>query len=95
MIIKCTLSLPEHTTIIDQYHHYFGSDNWYEMEWAYPALPRTGEKVEGKTLDRLLPGHLHQQGLLPDIWQIADILWCEREGAIFPLIHFIGKWITN
>ncbi len=54
MIIKLTLSLPEHNTLIEGYHELFSEDVTYEINWDCAAIPGVGDFIDGAMINPLL-----------------------------------------
>ncbi len=94
MIILFTLSLPEHTTIIEDYEHIFGEQQFYEVNWEASVLPRTGENIEGAILNSFIEHVMDDKDNLPKRWQIMHIHWIRREEKMLPVVHVVGKWDT-
>lgn len=92
MVIVFTMSLPEHTTIIENYNQIFGENKLYEVEWTFPVLPRIGENIDGEILNGMIEGVMKDKENLPLRWQITDIRWIAGLDRIFPIIHVVGKW---
>ncbi len=92
MVVVFTLSLPEHTTIIENYGQIFGDHIYYDVDWSFPVLPRIGENVDGPILNDKIEGVLKDKDNLPSRWQITDIRWMLKEGRVIPIMHVVGKW---
>ena len=92
MTIAFTLSMPEHTTIIEHYEQILGDNIMYHLEWAYNVLPRIGENIDGPILNQFLQEVMKAKENLPMRWHVTDVKWSEVEGILLPVIHTVAKW---
>lgn len=92
MTVAFTLSLPEHTTIIEHYDQLFGEHKTYELDWSHPAIPRIGDNVDGPILNVFIDHVMKAKENLPMRWQVTDIKWIKEESGLLPLLHVVGKW---
>lgn len=90
MIIEFSLSAPDQSHLVDDYHQHFDASVWYQMEWAYPEMPRAGELVDAGLIFELLNGRVDTT-LLPGVWSIVSVVWLREGGAIVPKFHVVGK----
>lgn len=92
MTIAFTMSLPEHTTIIENYEQIFGEHTLYKMEWNFPEMPRIGENVDGAILNVFIDHVLKDKENLPLRWHITDVKWINEASNLMPVLHVVGKW---
>jgi hypothetical protein len=92
MLILCTLNLPEHTTIIENYPQILGELVLYPIEWPLNTLPRIGESLDGEIVNGHISAALKDSENLPQRWQITDVKWIMQEGQLCPMLHLVGKW---
>ena len=91
MIIKLTLSLPEHNTLIEGYHELFSEDVAYTIEWDYPVIPGVGDFIHGEIINPLLAEKVNNKDYLPPKWHVTDKLW-RSEGGIVPVLAAVGRF---
>lgn len=91
MIIKLSLSLPEHNTLIEGYHELFSEDVTYEIEWDCTAIPGVGDFIDGAVINPLLADKVNNRDYLPPKWHVTDRLW-KSEGKIVPVLAAVGRF---
>ncbi len=91
MIIKLTLSLPEHNTLIEGYHELFSEDVTYAIDWDYPVIPGVGDFIHGEIINPLLADKVNNKDYLPPKWHVTDKLW-RSEGGIVPVLAAVGRF---
>jgi len=92
MTIAFTMSLPEHTTIIENYEQIFGEHTLYKMDWTHPEMPRIGENIDGPILNIFVDHAMKDKDNLPLRWHITDVKWVNDAGILTPVVHAVGKW---
>ena len=92
MIIKLTLSLPEHNTLIEGYHELFSETVLYEIGWDCPALPGVGDFIHGELINPVLAGKVNNRDYLPPKWHVTDKLWRSADGMVFPVLAAVGRF---
>jgi|GEM_PF-2062378 len=90
MIIEFSLSAPDQSHLVDDYHLHFDAGVWYKMEWTYPEMPRAGEMLDTELVFELLHGRVDTT-LLPRQWSIVGVLWLRENGMIVPKFQVVGK----
>lgn len=92
MIIKLTLSLPEHNTLIEGYHELFSEDVMYEIEWDCTAIPGVGDFIHGELINPLLADKVNNKDYLPPKWHVTDRLWTKSDGKVVPVLAAVGRF---
>jgi hypothetical protein len=90
MTIHLSLSAPEHSHLIVNYHEVFPEHNAFPLNWDCSDLPRPGDILDYAFVHDLVAGLVNVE-MLPKIWQIMDIKWIRSDGSIVPVLNVVGK----
>ena len=90
MILYLSLSAPEHSHLIVNYHDIFPEHNTFKMTWDCDAIPRPGDILDALFITDLVADQV-DVAMLPKIWQVMDIRWIRQTEGIVPVLNVVGK----
>lgn len=89
MIIHLSLSAPEHSHLLVNYHEVF-VEQTFSMDWNYAVMPGPGDFLDLPLITDLIADQVNI-AMLPKIWQVMDIKWSKQPGSVIPVLHVVGK----
>jgi hypothetical protein len=89
MIIHLSLSAPEHSHLLVNYHEVF-VEQTFSMNWNYTVMPRPGDFLDLQMITDLVADQVNI-AMLPKIWQVMDIKWSKQTDGIVPILNVVGK----
>lgn len=89
MTIHLSLSAPEHSHLIVNYHEVL-VEQIFSMDWNYNAIPRPGDFLDFPIITDLVAAQVNV-AMLPKTWQVMDIRWSKQTGSIVPVLNVVGK----
>lgn len=89
MIIHLSLSAPEHSHLLVNYHEVF-VEQIFSMDWNYTVMPRPGDFLDVQMIIDLVAEQVNI-AMLPKIWQVMDIKWSKQTDGIVPILNIVGK----
>jgi hypothetical protein len=90
MTVYLSLSAPEHSHLIVNYHDIFPEHNTFKMIWDCGAIPRPGDILDFSFITDLVGDKLNI-AMLPKVWQVMDIRWTRETEGIIPVLNVVGK----
>lgn len=89
MIIHLSLSAPEHSHLLVNYHEVF-VEQTFSMDWSYTVIPRPGDFLDFPLIKDLIADQVNV-AMLPKVWQVMDIKWSKQPEGIIPVLNVVGK----
>jgi hypothetical protein len=89
MIIQLSLSAPEHSHLLVNYHEVF-IEQTFSMNWNYTVIPQPGDFLDFQMITDLVADQVNIT-MLPKIWQVMDIKWSKQTDGIVPILNVVGK----
>lgn len=89
MIIHLSLSAPEHSHLLVNYHEVF-IEQTFSMDWNYTVIPRPGDLLDYSLITDLVADQVNI-AMLPKIWEVMDIKWSKQTNNIVPVLNVVGK----